>query len=72
MFELKRISNSKWGIEKYVQNQIEKHQYTFNEANIRDYIDAFLLEMRQHPLEGAGKDHSFESTLHWVYCCKFG
>ena len=33
--------------------QLTEHQQTFTENNIRDYIDAFLLEMNRRTQEGA-------------------
>jgi hypothetical protein len=42
------------------RNQIYNHEKTLNKDNIRDYIDTFLLEMRQRK---NGEKTTFTSQL---------
>ncbi len=60
LFEMKNHSRQSTELREFLRKQIDKHQSTFNENNIRDYIDAFLFEMKRHPYEKAGTDHFFD------------
>ena len=60
IFQIKKNIKMTQDIQDYLNIQLTEHQQTFNENNIRDYIDAFLSEMHRRIPERAGKDHYFE------------
>ena len=68
IFTIKKYVKMTKEIQEYLNMQLTEHQRTFNENNIRDYIDAFLFEMNRRTRERAEKDHYFESR----YICRKG
>ena len=61
IFRIKKYVNVTKEIQEYLNMQLTEHQQTFNENNIRDYIDAFLYEMNRRTVEGTEQKHFFES-----------
>ena len=47
-FGLKQVKQDFVTVNNYIKNQIKLHEESLDENNIRDYIDAFLLEMKQN------------------------
>ena len=68
IFQIKKIVKMNKEIQDYLNMQLTEHRRTFNENNIRDYIDAFLFEMNRRTQEEEEKDHYFESR----YNCRKG
>eukprot|EP00058_Branchiostoma_floridae_P009186 XP_002594674.1 hypothetical protein BRAFLDRAFT_271642 [Branchiostoma floridae] len=53
------------GLQEFCREQIEKHRLTFDPNDIRDFIDAFLLEQQRAPEEKA-REHFTDKELQEV------
>ncbi|CAG2115527.1 unnamed protein product, partial [Medioppia subpectinata] len=47
LFGLKQVKRDFLTVNNYIKHQIEEHKRSLDENNIRDYIDAFLIEMNK-------------------------
>lgn len=59
----KKLANNRNELDNHMQMIIDEHRNQFDENNIRDLVDAYLLEIKQSKQEGRdkqlfeGKDH---------------
>ena len=47
LFGLKEVKQDFFVVNQYIKNQIQEHKRTLDENNIRDYIDAFLIQINK-------------------------
>jgi cytochrome P450 len=51
LFGFKQIRESFEFLKSFISNQIEEHEKTLEKSNIRDYIDGYLLEMKEREVK---------------------
>ena len=57
LFGVKRFFNDRNRLFTYLRKQLAKHKSTFDGSNIRDYIDAFIVEMKSRQATPQGSHH---------------
>ncbi|ESO84051.1 hypothetical protein LOTGIDRAFT_155365 [Lottia gigantea] len=62
LFKFDKVLENVEFVQGFVREKVEEHRQSFNEEKVRDFIDAYLLELRQH-IHGSETTFSYDQLV---------